>query len=331
MLGDLYWAGVLQAGSHQLCCDSTQHIRGGNIAAVSSFTIPLSLFTHLSPGPSLYTPLSPLFTHLSLLSLHTSLPSLYIPLSPLFTHPSPLTHTPLSPLFTHLSPLSLHTSLPSLYTPLSPHTHTPPLSPHTHTPSLPSHTHPLSPLMHTAFSPSLVGWEQKLGRAHSTFPRASWTSSTHSPSYGRRRTCTTDRHSGTGVSYLFSFLFSGWASCSVPCCQWWSSSQLSCCSTSKRYVARSPAGRVVCHSPPPIPCPLQYSLIWNLTPDKRATFRAARTNFLFVFLLLLSLFVILVPVGVTVSRYNILYYNFRVRLAILCFLFSSSPAACDPV
>ena len=107
VLGDLYWAGVLQAGSHQLCCDSTQHIRGGNIAAVSSFTIPLSLFTHLSPGPSLYTPLSPLFTHLSLLSLHTSLPSLYTPLSPLFTHLSPLTHTPpLSPHAHTLSPLS---------------------------------------------------------------------------------------------------------------------------------------------------------------------------------------------------------------------------------
>lgn len=53
VLGDFYWAGVLQAGSHQFCCDSTQHNRGGNIAAVSSLTIPL-------PLPLPITPLSPL-------------------------------------------------------------------------------------------------------------------------------------------------------------------------------------------------------------------------------------------------------------------------------
>ena len=46
---------------------------------------------------------------------------------------------------------------------------------------------------------------------------------------------------------------------------------------------------------------LQYSLIYNLTPDKRGTYRAARTNFLFMLLLLVTLFLFLIPVGYAFS------------------------------
>lgn len=48
--------------------------------------------------------------------------------------------------------------------------------------------------------------------------------------------------------------------------------------------------------------PLQYSLIYNLTPDKRGTFRAARTNFLFILLMLFALFLILLPIGYIIGR-----------------------------
>lgn len=40
----------------------------------------------------------------------------------------------------------------------------------------------------------------------------------------------------------------------------------------------------------------KYSLIWNLEPDKKGFQRSARTNFLFLFLMLLALFASVIPV-----------------------------------
>lgn len=47
---------------------------------------------------------------------------------------------------------------------------------------------------------------------------------------------------------------------------------------------------------------LQYSLMWNLVPSERGTFKATRTNFLFLFLMLIVLLASLVPIGYTVAR-----------------------------
>ena len=55
----------------------------------------------------------------------------------------------------------------------------------------------------------------------------------------------------------------------------------------------------------PVSCtlrPLQYSLMYNLTPDKRGAFRAARTNFLFILLMLISLFLILLPIAYIIAK-----------------------------
>lgn len=46
----------------------------------------------------------------------------------------------------------------------------------------------------------------------------------------------------------------------------------------------------------------QYSLMWNLTPDKRGAFKAARTNFLFILLMLVALFIILLPIGYIIAK-----------------------------
>lgn len=171
VLGDFYWAGVLQAGSHQFCCDSTQHNRGGNIAAVSSFTIPL---------------------------------------------PLPIT--------------------PSL-----------------------------SSLMHAVFSPSLEGWEQKLGRAHSIFPRAFWTSSTHSPSYGRRLAPQTDTVAPVYLSVLLPPLRLGFMFCPLlPVVILLTTFLLF-------YIKKVPrlrAGRATC-VPFPSFCSLSTTVQSHLEPDTR--------------------------------------------------------------
>eukprot|EP00731_Ephydatia_muelleri_P029443 Em0020g1087a len=46
----------------------------------------------------------------------------------------------------------------------------------------------------------------------------------------------------------------------------------------------------------------KYSLMWNLEPERRGIFKAARTNFLFLLLLLVTLFGALVPVGFAVAK-----------------------------
>lgn len=46
----------------------------------------------------------------------------------------------------------------------------------------------------------------------------------------------------------------------------------------------------------------KYSLLWNLVPSKRGTFRSAKTNFLFLLLMLGALFLFLVPIGFAVAR-----------------------------
>ena len=42
--------------------------------------------------------------------------------------------------------------------------------------------------------------------------------------------------------------------------------------------------------------------MWNLAPNTRGAFKATRTNFLFLFLLLAVLLASLVPTGYTVAR-----------------------------
>ena len=44
--------------------------------------------------------------------------------------------------------------------------------------------------------------------------------------------------------------------------------------------------------------------MWNLEPERRGIFKAARTNLLFLFLLLIALFGALVFVGIAVAKYN---------------------------
>jgi hypothetical protein len=46
----------------------------------------------------------------------------------------------------------------------------------------------------------------------------------------------------------------------------------------------------------------KYSLMWNLAPSTRGAFKATRTNFLFLFLLLAVLLASLVPIGYVVAR-----------------------------
>lgn len=55
---------------------------------------------------------------------------------------------------------------------------------------------------------------------------------------------------------------------------------------------------------PPLPSPSspQYSLIWNLVPSKRGAFKATKTNFLFLFLMLAVLLASLIPIGYSVAR-----------------------------
>ena len=57
---------------------------------------------------------------------------------------------------------------------------------------------------------------------------------------------------------------------------------------------------------PALPClcsiPLQFSLMWNLVPSKRGAFKATRTNFLFLFLMLAVLLGSFIPIGYAVAR-----------------------------
>jgi hypothetical protein len=46
----------------------------------------------------------------------------------------------------------------------------------------------------------------------------------------------------------------------------------------------------------------KYSLMWNLAPSKRGVFKATKTNFLFLFLMLAVLLASLVPIGYSVAR-----------------------------
>ena len=46
--------------------------------------------------------------------------------------------------------------------------------------------------------------------------------------------------------------------------------------------------------------------MWNLEPERRGIFKAARTNFLFLLLLLVTLFGALVPVGFAVAKYAVI-------------------------
>ena len=48
--------------------------------------------------------------------------------------------------------------------------------------------------------------------------------------------------------------------------------------------------------------PLQFSLVFNLTADQQTTHRAARTNFIFLFLMFMALFGILIPIAAVVAR-----------------------------
>ena len=57
---------------------------------------------------------------------------------------------------------------------------------------------------------------------------------------------------------------------------------------------------------------IQYSLIWNLVPSKRKSFRAARTNFVFIALMLLTLFLVIIIIGFAIARYSnhkLLHHN----------------------
>lgn len=45
----------------------------------------------------------------------------------------------------------------------------------------------------------------------------------------------------------------------------------------------------------------QYSLMYNLEPDKRGTSKTARNNFLYLFLMLATLGFFLVPVAVVIG------------------------------
>ena len=53
---------------------------------------------------------------------------------------------------------------------------------------------------------------------------------------------------------------------------------------------------------PSSPSSPQYSLIWNLVPSKRGAFKATKTNFLFLFLMLAVLLASLIPIGYSVAR-----------------------------
>ena len=46
---------------------------------------------------------------------------------------------------------------------------------------------------------------------------------------------------------------------------------------------------------------IQYSLIYNLEPDKRGATKTARNNFLYLFLMLVTLGFFLIPVAVVVG------------------------------
>lgn len=48
---------------------------------------------------------------------------------------------------------------------------------------------------------------------------------------------------------------------------------------------------------------LQYSLMYNLEPEKRAATKTARNNFLYLFLMLATLGFFLIPVAVVIAAY----------------------------